>query len=219
MKTANPQETRQLSLFRDAYLAIENRIVTLDFRPGALLTEKAIIDAVGIGRTPVREALQRLAYEGLIEVHPRSGIKIADIRPEDYVRVIEPRVTLEPLLVRSATRYSSPKDREMIADVLRDMIEVAEKGDVAGFLQQDKALDEAIAAAAANPFLPRILEPLQIHSRRFWFQYHGTDGLRDSAHGHANVCRALIAGDGDAAQLAMTQLMEYLLDKSKALSA
>lgn len=209
-----PAPTSQL---HSAYLAIESKIVTLEFRPGAMLTEKAIIEAVGFGRTPVREALQRLTLEGLIEVQPRLGVKIADIRPEDYPRAIEPRLTLEPLLARSAARYAGPRDRETITTVMHEMLDCAERDDVAGFLQQDKALDEAVSAAAANPFLPRILGPLQIHSRRFWFQYHGTEGLAESAHGHARVCQAILSGDGDTAYEAARELMEYLYAQSQAL--
>jgi len=148
--TPQPVAERQTSQLHNAYLAIENKIVTLEFRPGAMLTEKAIIDAVGFGRTPVREALQRLTLEGLTEVHPRLGVKIADIRPEDYPRAIEPRLTLEPLLARSAARYAGPWDRETIAKVMHDMLDCARRNDVVGFLQPDKALDEAVAAAAAT---------------------------------------------------------------------
>jgi len=212
------KEEPSYSLVHRAYLAIEYRIVTLAFRPGAILTEKTILEAVGFGRTPVREAIQRLTLEGLTEVHPRLGVKIAEIRPEDYPRAIEPRLTLEPLLARSAARYAGPHDREIIRSNMEAMLDWARKGDVLGFLQQDKALDEAISNAAANPFLPRILAPLQIHSRRFWYQYHGTEGLMDAAQGHAAMCEAIIAGDSERAYDATRELMEYLFSQSKALS-
>ena len=211
-----PAPRQQASLVHDAYLAIETGIVTLEFRPGSLVTERAIIESTGFGRTPVREALQRLNLLGLIEIHPRRGIKIVEVRPEDYPRAIEPRLTLEPLLARSAARYAGPKDHETIAEVMRDMIDCAERGDVIGFLHQDKALDETVSAAAANPFLPRILEPLQIHSRRFWFQYHGAEGLKESAAAHAKVCKAIIAGDGEAAFHEARKLTEFLFAQSKA---
>lgn len=204
------------SLLHEAYLAIEDRIVTLEFVPGSMLTEKFIIASVGFGRTPVREAIQRLTLEGLTEVHPRLGVKIADIRPEDYPRAIEPRLTLEPLLARSAARFAGPNDRDLIDRCMHDMRVAAKRGDVRGYLRQDKALDEAISNAAANPFLPRILAPLQIHSRRFWFQYHGTDGLVEAADGHVAVCEAIIDGDADAASAKAQALMAYLFAGSKA---
>lgn len=209
-------EATATSRLHEAYLAIEDRIVTLQFVPGSMVTEKFIIDSVGFGRTPVREAIQRLALEGLIEVRPRSGLKIADIRPEDYPRAIEPRLTLEPLLARSAARFAGPKDREIIAEQMHEMHAAARRGDVRGYLRADKALDGALSNAAANPFLPRILAPLQIHSRRFWFHYHGTDGLVPAAEGHVAVCQAIIIGDSEAAFARTRALMDYLFAESRA---
>lgn len=211
-------KTAPRSLVHEAYLAIEYRIVTLQFVPGSMLTERAIIDAVELGRTPVREAIQRLTLEGLTEVHPRLGVKIAEIRPEDYPRAIEPRVTLEPLLVRSAARFCGPPDREAITACKDAMLACARNNDVLGYLQQDKALDEAASKAAANPFLPRILAPLQIHSRRFWYQYHGTDGLMEAAEGHAAVCDAIVSGDSQRAFAITQDLMAYLFAQSKVYS-
>ena len=218
MSKTQPEKSA-LSQVHNAYLAIEYKIVTLEFRPGSMLTEKAIIEAAGYGRTPVREAIQRLTLEGLTEVHPRLGVKIAEIRPEDYPRAIEPRLTLEPLLARSAARFAGPRDRETIQTCTDAMLSCAERGDVLDFLQQDKAFDEAISNAAANPFLPRILSPLQIHSRRFWYQYHGTNGLDATVKGHAQVSKAIIAGDSERAASTMRELMEHLFAQSKALSA
>lgn len=168
------------------------------------------------GCTPVREAIQRLALEGLLEVHPRSGVKIAEIRPEDYPRAIEPRLTLEPLLARSAARFGGPKDREMVTHRMHEMHAAAKRGDVRAYLRADKALDEALGNAAANPFLPRILAPLQTHSRRFWFHYHGADGLSAAADGHVAVCQAIIVGDSDAAFSRARALMDYLLAELRA---
>lgn len=205
-----------LSQFHEAYLALEDRIVTLEFAPGAKLTEKAIIAEIGFGRTPVREALQRLALEGLVEVQPRSGIKIAEIRPEDYPRAMEPRLSLEPLLARAAARFAGPKDRAEMSLRVQEMQRAARRGEVRAYLRADKALDEALGQASANPFLPRILSPLQIHSRRFWFHYHGADGLEAATEGHVAVCQAIILGDAEAAFARSLSLMEHLFTESRA---
>jgi len=199
---------------RTAYVAIETKIVLLEFRPGAMLTEKAIIEAVGIGRTPVREAIQRLTLEGLMEVHPRLGVKIADIRPEDYRLAVEPRLTLEPLLARAAARYASPHDRQAILEGGRLMVESARQNDIHAFLYTDKLVDEILSAASANPFLPRVLAPLQTHSRRFWYQYHGADGMLECSGYHLKTCEAIASGDSDGAAQASRQLAEYLFQQA-----
>jgi DNA-binding GntR family transcriptional regulator len=201
-----------------AYLDLEHRLVTLQLRPGGLYTEKAIIEMVGLGRTPVREAIQRFAWEGFMEVHPRLGVRIAEIRPEDYPRVIEPRLTLEPLVARSAARFGGPKEKENIAAAMQAMLASTGRGDVTGYLQQDKALDEALSAAAANPFLPRILAPLQTHSRRFWYQYQGSEDLADAAHAHASMSEAVLSGDAERAFSAMQALMDHMFEQSRRLA-
>ena len=212
---SNPLTAPSPTPLRTAYLAIEAKIVLLEFRPGAMLTEKAIIDAVGFGRTPVREALQRFHWEGLVEIHPRLGIKIAEIRPEDYPRVIEPRLTLEPMQARAAARYAGPHDREAITSSARRMVDAAQHNDVSTFLWEDKVLDAAISAAAANPFLPRALSPLEAHSRRFWYHYHGADGVVECAQHHFAACQAIVSGNPQEAEAITRELMEYLFAQSK----
>ena len=95
-----------------AYHALERMIVTLDLLPGSVVTEGALIDRLGFGRTPVREAIQRLAWEGLIEIRPRAGLAIAPLHPGDWVRVIDARRSLELLLARSAARFVTRKKLE-----------------------------------------------------------------------------------------------------------
>ena len=79
--------------------------MTLELAPGSVATEGALIERLGLGRTPVREAIQRLAWEGLVEVRPRAGLAIAPLHPGDWVRVIDARRGLEIVLARSAARF------------------------------------------------------------------------------------------------------------------
>ena len=78
-----------------AYLALERLIVTLKLEPGALVTEKRLIELAGLGRTPVCEAIQKLAWQGLMDVRPRVGLQITTIRPDDQVHVMQARQKLE----------------------------------------------------------------------------------------------------------------------------
>ena len=100
------------SLAGQAYLMLERDIVTLRLAPGQLLTEAFLIDRFGMGRTPVREAVQRLAWEGLMEIRPRAGVAVAALDPSDFAKVLEARRGVELVLAKSAARYASSADDE-----------------------------------------------------------------------------------------------------------
>ena len=134
--------------------------MTLELAPGSVATEGALIERVGLGRTPVREAIQRLAWEGLIEVRPRAGLAIAPLHAGDWLRVLDARRGVEEVLARSAARYVTREAAEHFHAAALAMQKAVISGNVVAFLEADKALDEAIAAAADNPFAARLAAPL-----------------------------------------------------------
>ncbi|MBX3569610.1 MAG: GntR family transcriptional regulator [Rhizobiaceae bacterium] len=193
-----------------AYRALERMIVTLELPPGGFATEGALIDRLGLGRTPVREAIQRLAWEGLLDVRPRAGIAIAPLNAADWLRVIEAREGVELVLARSAARFVTRDAADLFRAAHDGMAGAARQGDVLAFLAADKALDEALALAADNAFAARLAAPLQSHSRRFWFRYQADTGLADSAERHLGLVSAIIAGDEAEAQAQARRLMTLL---------
>ncbi|MBN9450098.1 MAG: GntR family transcriptional regulator, partial [Bosea sp.] len=94
-----------------AYRRLEEAIVTLSLRPGAILNEAQMIALVDLGRTPVREALIRLAHQGLVEILPRKGIAITDIDAIDVMAALDAREVLERLIVSEAARRAGPGER------------------------------------------------------------------------------------------------------------
>jgi DNA-binding GntR family transcriptional regulator len=106
-KTVSAPE-RPETLTEQAYKQIEELIVTLRLKPGQVLSEQSLSASLGIGRTPIREALQKLALEGLVTILPRKGILVSEINPHSQLRVLEARREIERLLSRaSAERPSS----------------------------------------------------------------------------------------------------------------
>ena len=97
-----PAAARPPSLAEQAYQHLEHDLVTLDLAPGAVVSEGLLIERVGLGRTPVREAIQRLAHQDLIRVMPRKGLMIVPIEQADLLQVLEVRKGLERLIVRLA---------------------------------------------------------------------------------------------------------------------
>ncbi len=199
-----------------AYRALERLIVTLELAPASVTTEGALIERLGLGRTPVREAIQRLAWEGLLEVRPRAGVAVAPIHAGDWLRVLDARLGVEIILARSAARFVTRGAVEQFHEAGMAMQKAVITGNVIAFLEADKALDEALAAASDNPFAARLAAPLQTHSRRFWFRYQADAGLAASAEHHVGLIRSILEGDEQGAGEAVSRLIGLLRSNAEA---
>lgn len=193
-----------------AYRILERMIVTLELPPGSLSTEQGLLARVGLGRTPVREAIQRLAWEGLVEVRPRAGLAIAPLHAGDWLKVMDARHGVERVLARSAARFVTRETAEHLHEAAVAMQKAVITGNVVAFLEADKALDETISQAADNAFAARLAAPLQTHSRRFWFRYQSDTGLAQAAEHHVHIIRAVTEGDEQGAEDAAVNLMGLL---------
>jgi DNA-binding GntR family transcriptional regulator len=191
-------------------------IVTLELAPGSVATEGTLIERVGLGRTPVREAIQRLAWEGLLDVRPRAGLAIAPLNPTDWLRVIDARRGVETVLARSAARFVTREAATRFQEAALAMQKGVITSNVLAFLEADKAFDEALALAADNPFAARLAAPLQTHSRRFWFRYQADTGLAEAADHHIALIRTVLDGDEAAAAEAADRLMTLLRRRAEA---
>lgn len=193
-----------------AYRRLEEAIVTLSLRPGAILTEAQMIDLVDVGRTPVREALIRLAQQGLVEILPRKGIAITDINAIDVMAALDAREVLERLIASEAARRAGPGERIAILGKARAMRRAAEDGDVNAYMRLDKEFDALIAAAARSPYAVRAAEPLQALIRRAWYFFERQDDLVPAAGHHVALAQALASGRPEAAVEACDALMRHL---------
>jgi len=193
-----------------AYRALERMIVTLELPPASTTTEGALIDMLALGRTPVREAIQRLAWEGLVAVRPRAGLEIAPLDAADWPLVVDARAGVEAVLARSAARHISGEAAERLREASGTMGEAVAGRDVLAFLAADKLLDEVIADAADNAFAARVAAPLQTHSRRFWFRYQSGTGLAQSAAHHMRLIKAILDRDEWQAGREAERLMAML---------
>jgi DNA-binding GntR family transcriptional regulator len=198
------------SASKRAYRTLERMIVTLELPPSGFVTEGALIKRLGLGRTPVREAIQRLAWEGLLEVRPRAGITVAPLHASDWLRVIDAQRGVEIVLARAAARLITSELVERFQSAAVAMHDAVLASEVTGFLEADKSLDEVMAEASENPFAARVAAPLQTHSRRFWFRYQRATGLAESASNHVSLISAIINRDEEAAGVEADRLMSLL---------
>src|SRR5713101_10017861 len=116
MAVAETVEARSQS--EEAYLRIRDRIVSLDMPPGSVVNEARLREKLKIGRTPIREALQRLARENLVKSVPHRGTFVTDVNITDLARITEVRIVLEAHAARLAAEKLTRQDRQAIAEVL-----------------------------------------------------------------------------------------------------
>jgi DNA-binding GntR family transcriptional regulator len=198
------------SLSEVAYRRLEEAIVTLSLRPGAVLTEAQMIDLVGVGRTPVREALIRLAQQGMVEILPRKGVVVAGINAIDIMAALDAREVLERLIASDAAKRASPRERIAIIEAAKAMRAAAEIGDAGAYMRLDKELDAVVAEAARSPYATRAVEPLQALIRRAWYHFERQDDLVPAATHHVAFAQAVAKADPAAAMGASDALMLHL---------
>jgi DNA-binding GntR family transcriptional regulator len=199
------------SLTDRAYRALEEEIVTLRLAPGAVVSEAMLSRRLGLGRTPIREALQRLARERLVLILPRRGIVVSDIDVAAQLRLLEVRRELERLLARSAARRASEAQRAEFAALAAGMDQAAARNDDLAFMRLDRSYNLLLLEAAGNEFAAAAMGLMNGLSRRFWYvHYRQSADLPLAARLHAETARAIAARREDEAAAASDRLIDYI---------
>ncbi|HET7885979.1 MAG TPA: GntR family transcriptional regulator [Bradyrhizobium sp.] len=205
-------ETEDAETLTDrAYRLIEELIVTLALPPETILSEQSLAAKLGIGRTPIREALQRLARDGLVVILPRRGILVSQINLKTQMRLLEVRRELERLMAKGAAERATPEESALFATIARDMRRASDESDDMTFMRLDRQFNELISQAARNEFASRAMGLMHGLSRRFWYQHYRESGdLPLSARLHAEVAEAIARRNPDAAGKASDRLLDYI---------
>ncbi|KUO02952.1 GntR family transcriptional regulator [Streptomyces caeruleatus] len=201
-----------MSLAERAYRAIRDRLVMLDIRPGAPINEEQLGQSLGVGRTPVREALKRLQYERLITTYPRRGTFATEVNITDLAHISEVRQELEPLAAAQAARRATAADRATLAGLRRKLEGVdPRRDDSTELMHLDLQIHRAIYAAAHNPYLEDTLVRHDNLATRIWCLF--IDRLSDMAGHvgeHGPLIDAIVAGEPEkAAQLARSHVEDF----------
>jgi DNA-binding GntR family transcriptional regulator len=200
-----------ISLTDRAYRKLEEMIVTLQLAPGAVVSETALSERLGIGRTPIREALQRLARERLIVVLPRRGIMVPEINIRTQLRLLETRREVERLLARLAARRATEAMRQRFREIAAGMESAAKANDDVTFMRLDREFNMLGLEAAQNEFAAGAMMLMHGLSRRFWYiHYREVADMPLTARQHADIARAIAGGDAEAAGKAVDRLMDYI---------
>ncbi len=194
-----------------AYARLEEMIATLLLAPGDFLSEQVLAETVGLGRTPIREALQRLAREGLVTILPRRGVQVTPIDAREQLLVVEVRRELERLISRNAAARATPEQRAAFTAIGNGLDRAGRANDALEFLRLDREMNLLMLEAAHNPFAVRTMQLLAGLSRRYWYQHHRDAGdLPLCARLHAAQAHAVAASDSEAAGAASDALMDYV---------
>lgn len=197
-----------MSQAEQAYELLESRLVTLELAPGSIVSEGLLIDLVGLGRTPVREAIQRLAQQDLIRVMPRKGLLIAPIEQTDMLHLLEVRKPLERLIVRLAALNARDEQRSALSAIARSLSLAHDSfGD---FLDLDRDMDQLLDDCAGNSFASTAVAPLRTHCRRFWYFYRHRLRLSDAIAAHSSMMRLIARRDYNGAQKASDAVIAVL---------
>jgi DNA-binding GntR family transcriptional regulator len=210
-----PAASRKLdtdhSLTDQAYAKLEELIVTLQLAPGEIVSEAALSKQLRIGRTPIREALHRLARERLVNILPRRGITVSEINVGAQLRLLEVRREIERLVARSASRRASDVERAQFAGLAKAFEGAARSDDETAFMRTDRAFNELCLVAAHNEYAAGTMMLMNSLSRRFWFiHYRQAADMPLAAKLHAAVARAIAKGDAKAAATASDRLLDYI---------
>lgn len=185
-----------LSMAQVAYLRLRERLVMLDIPPGAPLQEQGLAAELGVGRTPVREAIKRLEVERFVDTFPRRGTFATRVDPTALAEISEVRRALEPLAASRAARLIDPGGRRLLGSVADDLRQVPEHASARDHMALDVRVHQVVYSLARNSHLESSLTRYLFLAMRIWsVAVRRLEAVADHVVEHEHILRAI--GDGD----------------------
>lgn len=199
------------SLAERAYDILEEAIITLGLAPGSIVSEQELSELTGIGRTPTREAIQRLSRDRLIQVLPKRGLMVSPLDLVGQLNLLELRREVEGLVCRSAARRATLDQRVRFSSIAVDFRSCIVSNDQINFARLDKEFGELCLEAAQNEYAEAAMRPILGLARRSW-HYHQRRGasMSEMALLHAVLADRIVSGDEDLTDAALTNLLDYV---------
>ena len=205
-----------VTLGEKAYAMLVKRITRLEIEPGSVLAEKQLIEELSIGRTPIREALQRLAIEGLVTHLHHRGMFVSEITYANVQEIYEFRSLVDGHACRLAAERATAEQARELNDCHAALVKATETDDVDEYVKYDRRFHHILATAAQNSFLAETIPRIFNLHLRLWFYI----SLRVASSWHAmaephkamtrEVALAVANKDGERAELAMKS---YILQR------
>ena len=187
------ESSTPVSFAEKTYQLLINKITRLEFPPGDVLVEKKLIAELEIGRTPIREALQRLATEGLVQHLPNRGMLVSDIGPADVQSIYEFRSLIEGEAARLAATRATEKDIAELESLDEQLNQATKEGEIDNFVTLDWRFHDALGRASKNMYLqeavPRIFN---LHLRLWFYISSKSKSWHPVAHSHDDMTKGVV---------------------------
>lgn len=194
-----------------AYTGIKRAIVSLEYEPGAKLSESMLAQRFAVSRTPVREALIRLASEGLVDIIPQHGTVVSPIRRDVLSDAVFAREALETEIVREACRKRTPADVRALRTSLRKQAAAAKSGDYNLLYDLDDEMHHTFARIARRPNVWQLVSDVKVHmdrARRFTFVDTQVPRIVEQ---HTRIVDAIEEGQPEAASAVIREHLRFII--------
>jgi DNA-binding GntR family transcriptional regulator len=197
------------SLRDAAYEAIKHRIITCKFKPGECINEASVSALLGLGRTPVHQAIDRLMLEEMVEVIPRKGVIVKPVILHDVMQMIDVRLVNEVYCARLAAARADDTHIENLAGIIGRARKAIAVHDINVLMRLDRDFHLVLASATKNFELAEVVRKLNERSLRFWFiSFTTPDHHRSFQEQHEAIFSAIRDHDSDGAESAMRAHIE-----------
>ncbi|WP_372698407.1 GntR family transcriptional regulator [Arthrobacter sp. JSM 101049] len=191
----------QESLAERAYLQLRDRLIMLEISPGEPINEAQLAAELGIGRTPIREALKRLETDHLVVSYARRGTFATIVDITELAAISEMRQLLEPLAARKAATHASPEVRRQLAGIAVEIDDLEADRDRKTLMEYDLEVHRSIYRATENHHLQETLVRLDNLATRIWcLVLDRVPGVVEHIREHAALLHAIVDGDADRAE-------------------
>lgn len=200
-----------LLLKDEAFITLERMIVIGQLAPGQWVSEKDMMDVSGHSRASVRHAVQRLEDQQLVKIFPRRGAQIGPMDYQRQFRLLELRRVVEGLVAGSAAKRASREQKARFKEFSDGFRQIVENHDPISMIELDLENYSLMLEAADNPFASKAMAVVKGLSRRFWVLHHEKHGdVKEMARSHQAVAAAIAMGDPEAAEQAVSRLVDYV---------
>lgn len=183
---------------------LKNLILTSELAPGEMLDERYLMEALEIGRTPLREAIQRLAHEGLVAIAPRKGSWVTDLSISDLQDLIAARELVEPAVAASAAVRVTPADIAHLRELIDAVTDAYKAGELLESIQADRRFHRTLALIGGNNYLARVVDDINTATLRYWhISFKHAGDLTQTYDHHLRIVERLECQDADGARQAL----------------